>query len=85
LRRSGGLAFGVVGVGGETEADDALVRLFRGGVELRQTGEIADYERENAGGEGVEGAEMADGALLQDAAYAVDDVVGGEACGLIDN
>ena len=39
----------------------------------------------NAGGHGVERAEVADGALLQDAARAVDHVVRGESGGLVDD
>jgi len=80
-----GVAVGVVGVGGEAEADHAFVGLLRRGVELGETGETAGDEGENAGGEWVEGAEMADGALLQNAAHAVDYVVGGPASGLVDD
>jgi len=42
-------------------------------------------EREHAGGEGVESAEMADGTLAENAAHAVDYVVGSPSGGLIDD
>ena len=58
-------AIGVIGVGGEAEADHAFIGFLGRGVELRQAGETAGDEREHAGGERVERAEMADGALLR--------------------
>lgn len=80
-----GIAIGVVGGGGEAEANYALVSFFGGGVELNQAGEAAEDERKNSGGEGIEGAEMSDGALAENAAHAVDDVMGGPTGGLIDD
>src|ERR1700751_5968577 len=59
---AGGLAFGVVGVGGESEADDAFVGFFRRDVELREAREAADDKWENSGSHGIERAEMSDGA-----------------------
>ena len=85
LRRSGGIAVGVIGVGGETEADGAFVCLFRRGVELRQAGEVSGDQGKDAGGHGIECAEVADGAFVEDAAGAVDDVVRGESGGLVDD
>ena len=79
-----GVAVGVIGIGGEAEADDAFVSFFGGDVELGETSERSGDEGENAGGEGIEGAEMSDGALLQNAAHAVDDVVRGPSGGLVD-
>ena len=56
-----GCAFGVVGVGGEAEADAAGVGLFGGREELGEAGVFAEEKREDAGGHGVEGAKVADG------------------------
>ena len=85
LRLGCAIAFGVVGVGGEAEADGAFVGFFRGSVELREPGEIAGDERKDAGGHGIEGAEVADGAFVENAAGAVDHVVRGESGGLVDD
>ena len=85
FRFSRGVAFSIVGVGGETEADGAFVGLFRGGVELGQAGEVAGDERKDTGGHGVEGAEVADGAFVKNAARAVNAVVRGESGGLVDD
>src|SRR5579864_2662988 len=85
LRRAGGLAFGVVGVGGKTKADGAFIGLLRCGVELGEAGEAANDQRKDAGGHGIESAEMADGTLIQDAADTVDDVVRSESGGLVDD
>lgn len=79
------LAVGVIRIGGEAEADHAFVGFLRGGVELRQARETSGDEREHAGGERIQRAEMADGALLQNMAHAVDHVVRGEPGGLIDD
>ncbi len=62
---TGGFAVGVIGVGGEAEADDAFVGFLGRRVELGQAGEAAGDQGEHAGGERVEGAEMADGALAR--------------------
>jgi hypothetical protein len=80
-----GVAIGIVGVGGEAKADHAFVGFLRRGVELGEAGEAAGDEREHAGGERVEGAEMADGTLAENAAHAVDYVVGGPSGGLVDD
>ena len=80
-----GFAVGVVGIGGEAEADHAFVSFLGRGVELGQAGEASGDEREDAGGQRVESAEMADGALLQNAAHAVDHVVRGPTGGLVDD
>src|SRR5581483_11530466 len=68
LRRRCGLAFGVVGIGGEAEADLSLVGLLRCHVKLGKAGHTADNQREDAGGHGVERAQMADGAFVENAA-----------------
>ena len=85
LRGAGGRALGVVGVGGESEADGAFVDFFGVRVELGEAGEVSDYEGKNACGHGVEGTEMSDGTLVEDAADAIDDVVRSEAGGLVEN
>ena len=41
LRFAGGVALGVIGIGGESEADAALVRFFRADVELCEAREVA--------------------------------------------
>src|ERR1700686_5773211 len=50
LQRRGGLAIGVVGVGGEAEANHAFVSLLRMDVELRQAREGAEDNRQDSGG-----------------------------------
>ena len=85
LRRAGRFAVGIVGVGGKTEADRALVGLFGRGIELCQAGQIANDQRQDSGGQRVESAEMAHRALLQDAADAIDHVVRGQSGGLVDD
>ena len=80
-----GFAIGVVGVGGEAKADHAFVGFFRTDVKLRQAGETAGHEREYAGGQRIERTEMADGALLKDAAHSRDDIVRGPSGGLVDD
>lgn len=57
-------AVGVISIGREAEADDAFVSFFGSYVELGEARQRAGDEWEDAGGEGVKGAEMADGALL---------------------
>ncbi len=79
------VAIGVVGIGGEAEADHAFVSFLRCSVELRQAREIADDEREHAGGQRIERAEMTDATLAKNAAHAGDHVVRGPTRGLIDD
>jgi len=54
-------------------------------VELGQAREAAHNQRENAGGHGVEGTEVSDGALAQNTAGAGNYIVRGEARGFIDD
>jgi hypothetical protein len=54
-------------------------------VELRQAREVAENNRENSGGRGIEGSEMADRALPQNSAHAIDHVVRGKAGRFIDD
>ncbi len=85
LRVGGGCALGVEGVGGEAEADGAFVGFFRGGEELGEAGVLAEQQRENTGGHGVERAEVADGAFAGGAADDVDYVVRGHSRGFIED
>jgi hypothetical protein len=83
LRRSGGLAVGVVGVGSETEADYTFVRLLGMGVELGQAREVAEDDGQDSGGRRVEGSEMTDRALSENSAHAIDYIVRRQARRLI--
>src|SRR5882724_5846042 len=80
-----GFAIGVISVGGEAKADYAFVGFSRRGVKLRQARERSCDEGEDARGQGIERAEMADGLLLQNAAHAVDHIVRGPTGGLVDD
>ena len=57
---AGGLAGAVVGVGGPAEAHHALVDLVAAGVELRQPRGAAEHQRQHAGGDGIERAQVPD-------------------------
>ena len=85
LRLSCGIAFGVVGVSGEAEADSAFVGFFLGSVELREPREISGDKRKDAGRHRIEGAQVADGTFAENAAGAVDHVVRGKSGGLVDD
>jgi len=80
-----GFTIGVVSIGGKAETDHAFVGLFGGNIKLRQAGERSGDEGEHAGGKRIERAKMADGALLENTAHAVDYVVGGPTGGLVDD
>src|SRR5438105_2567751 len=84
-RVGAGGAFSVVGVGGKAEVDAALVGLFGSGEVLGKARVVAEQQWQNTGSHGVECAEVADGALRGGAADDVDDVVGGDAGGLVQN
>ena len=82
-RLGGGGAVGVEAVGSEAEADGAGV-LFVGlgaglGEELGEAGVAAEQQGQDAGGHGVEGAEMTDGLFVGGSADERDDVMRGEA------
>ena len=85
LQRRGGLALGVVGVSGEAEANHAFVRLLGMNIELRQAREVAENNRKNSGGRGIEGSEMADRALPENSPHAIDHVVRGQPGRFIDD
>ena len=76
---------GIVRVGGKAESDDAFVGFLGGDVELRQARERSGDEWKDAGGERIERAKMADGALLEDAAHAVDYIVRGPTGRFVDD
>ena len=59
--------------------------FFPSGIELSQPGEAAGDQRKHAGGHGVERAQMADGAFVENTARAIDDVVRGQSSGFIDD
>ena len=54
LNLCGGFAFGVVGVGGESEADRAFVGLLRRRIKLRQTSQAPGDQRQDTGGKRIE-------------------------------
>jgi len=83
LRRGGGRALGIEGVGCDAEADDTFLALLRGAEELSQARVLAEQQREHAGGHGVERAEVADGALAGGAAHNVHHVMRGQTRGFI--
>jgi hypothetical protein len=53
--------------------------------ELGEPCEAAENQRENACRHGIQGAEVTDAALGGDVAYAIDNIVGGESCGLVED
>ena len=55
------------------------------GVELRQAREVAEDNGQDSGSRGIQGAEMTDGALAENAAHTIDHVVRGETGRLIDD
>ena len=83
--RGCGRAFGIVSVGGEAKADGSRVGLFVGSVELRETGEFSEEEREDPGGHGVERTEMSDGLFSGSSSQAGDDVVRSDPGGFVDD
>ena len=85
LRGAGGIAFGIVGVGGEPETDRALVTFFGMQIELSQPRKIANYEWQYASGHGIERTEVSNRALAENTPDAADHVMRGQAGGLIDN
>jgi len=74
----------VLGVGGLTQLEGALVFLVLGHEEVLDAGGLADDEHEKSRGDGVEGAAMADLALVEPAANKIDDIVGGLSGRLVD-
>ena len=83
--RGEGFALGVVGRGGEAELDGGAIGFTVAREELGEAGSAADDEGEDARGEGVESAEVADLAGAGEAANAIDGIMGSPGGGLIEN
>ena len=77
-------AGGVLGVGGLTQLEGALVLLVLGHEEVLNAGGFADDQHEESGGDGIESAAVTHLALVEAAADEVDNVVGSSAGGLVD-
>jgi hypothetical protein len=77
-------AGGVLGVGGFAEFQGALVLLIFSHEQVLHPGGFADDEHQEAGGDGVEGAAVADLALIKATANEIDNVVGSSAGGFVD-
>jgi len=78
-------AFGVVSVGGVTEAEAGGITLAAPGIEAYEARGLAKKKNENAGGKRVERAKMADLAESGKMADGIDDVVRGFAPRLVDD
>ena len=79
-----GLPGAIVGVGGPAEAHQALVDLVAARVELRQPRGASDHQRQHAGGDRVQRAQVPDLLGVGDAAHLAHHVVRGPALGLVD-
>jgi len=77
-------AGGVLGIGGFAELEGALVLLVLGHEQILNAGGLADHEHEEAGGDGIERAAVANLALLKASTDEVDNIMGGLAGGLVD-
>jgi hypothetical protein len=75
----------IVGVRRETEPHASVVFLVGSAEERSQPGGTADDERENSGGERIEGAGMADAGGAEGAPHARNDVVRGGARRFVDD
>lgn len=78
-------AVGVIRIRGETEAERGFVTLAPAGIELCEARGASQEQHQDASGQWIERAEMADLAKSEQAADGVDDVMGGAAAGLIDH
>ena len=78
-------AVGIVGVGGEAEAERRVVALAASRVKLREPRGAAEQQHQHAGRQRIERAQMADLAESEDAAHGVDDVVRRPALRLVDD
>src|SRR5436309_9657256 len=79
-----GLAFGVVGVGGQSELNGPFVPLISIRVELRQAGKASKDQRQHAAGGGIQGPQMPGRALAGNTTHPGHHVVGGHSRWLID-
>ena len=77
-------ASGVLGIGGFAEFESSLVLLVFGHEQVLDTGGSSDDEHEEAGGDGVERAAVADFSLMEAAADEIDNIVGGTTGRFID-
>ena len=75
---------GILGIGGFAEFQGALVLLVFRHEEVLDPGGFADDEHQEAGGDGVEGAAVADLTLIKATANEVDNVVGSSAGRFVD-
>src|SRR5437763_10316147 len=79
-----GLAFGVVGVCGQSEFDGPFVPFISNCVKLGQTGETSQDQRQDASRRRIEGSQMAHRALAGNATHPGDHVMGGHSTGVVD-
>jgi len=79
------LTFRVVSVGGEAETEAGGVALAAAGIKLNEASGAAEEKYEDACGERIESAEMADLAESGEVADGIDDVVGSFALRLVDD
>ena len=77
-------ARGVLGVGGLTKFEGALILLVLSHQQVLNAGGPTNHQHEQAGGNGIEGAAMPDFTLTEPAADEVNNVVGGAARGFVD-
>src|SRR5437016_2541982 len=85
LFRTLGLAFGVVGVCGQSELDGPFVPLLSNCVKLGQTGEASQNQRQDSASGGIEGPQMAHRTLAGNATHTGDHVMGGHSRGFIND
>ena len=78
-------SFGVVGVGGEAEAEAGGVAFAPTRIETDEAGGLTEEQDKNASSQRIEGTEMADLAETGEMTEGIDDVVGGFALGLVDD
>ena len=78
------LAVGVLGIGDDAELHGRGVFLVLGHEQVLDFGCLADDEHEEAGGERIERAAMADLLEMKAIAHVIHDVVGGATGGLVD-
>ncbi len=75
----------VVGIGRVAQPDQALVDLFLFGEEGKEARGLADGHEKDSRRVRVQGPAVADAARSEEPAHPLDDVVGGEAAGLVDD
>src|SRR4051812_44880469 len=65
LRSGGGFAFGIIGVGGKTEGDNAFVVFLGFKEELSHGGHVAGTEGKTTGGHWIKWAGMSESGLVK--------------------